>query len=77
MKTALTIAPTQLYSTLNGSVLFLFLWAYFPYRRRDGEVAALLMTLYPVTRFLLEVIRTDEPPLLVPQRQVEPPRRRV
>jgi len=61
---SLPIHPTQLYSTLNGSVLFLFLWAYFPYRRRDGEVAALLMTLYPVTRFLLEVIRTDEPPLL-------------
>ena len=61
-ETSLPIHPTQLYSTINGMVLFLFLWSYFPYRRRDGEVAALLMTLYPITRFLLEIIRTDEPP---------------
>ncbi len=61
-ETSLPIHPTQLYSTINGVVLFLFLWSYFPYRRRDGEVAALLMTLYPITRFLLEIIRTDEPP---------------
>ena len=30
-------------------------------RRRDGEVFALLMTVYPVTRILIELIRTDEP----------------
>jgi phosphatidylglycerol:prolipoprotein diacylglycerol transferase len=37
------------------------LWAYFPFRRRDGEVIALLLTIHPITRFLLEIIRTDEP----------------
>jgi phosphatidylglycerol:prolipoprotein diacylglycerol transferase len=37
------------------------LWSYYPFRRRDGELLALLLTIHPVTRFLLEVIRTDEP----------------
>ena len=37
------------------------LWAYFPFRRRDGELIALLLTIHPITRFLLEIIRTDEP----------------
>jgi phosphatidylglycerol:prolipoprotein diacylglycerol transferase len=36
------------------------LLAYYPFRRRDGEVIALLLTLYPVSRFLLEYIRKDE-----------------
>ena len=54
------IHPTQLYSSLNGFVLCLLLWAYYPFRRRDGEVIALLMTLYAITRFVIEIIRTDE-----------------
>jgi hypothetical protein len=37
------------------------LWSYFPFRRRDGEVVALMLTIHPITRFLLEYIRTDEP----------------
>ena len=37
------------------------LWSFYPFRRRDGEVLALLLTIHPVTRFLLEIIRTDEP----------------
>lgn len=57
------VHPTQLYSAVDGMVLFLFLMAWYPYRRRDGEVTALLLTIHPVTRFLLEVIRTDEPPI--------------
>jgi phosphatidylglycerol:prolipoprotein diacylglycerol transferase len=36
------------------------LLAYYPFRRRDGEVVALLLTLYPISRFLLECIRKDE-----------------
>jgi phosphatidylglycerol:prolipoprotein diacylglycerol transferase len=34
--------------------------AYEPFRRRDGELFALMLTIYPLTRFLLEIIRTDE-----------------
>ena len=58
---SLPVHPTQIYSTFNGLVICLFLWVYYPFRRRDGEVLALLLTIYPVTRFLLEMIRTDEP----------------
>lgn len=53
--------PTQIYSSVNAALLCLLLWAYYPFRRRDGEVIALLLTLYPITRFLLEIIRNDEP----------------
>ena len=34
--------------------------AYYPYRRRDGEVIAICLTIYPVARYLLEMIRADE-----------------
>ena len=33
-------------------------------RDRDGELIALLCTLYPINRFLMEFIRTDEPGVL-------------
>jgi phosphatidylglycerol:prolipoprotein diacylglycerol transferase len=52
--------PTQLYSALDGLILCLLLSAYFPIRRRDGEVMALLMLTYPITRFLIEWLRNDE-----------------
>ena len=52
--------PTQLYSSLDAFVLCLFLVAYGPFRRRDGELIALLLTIYPINRFLMELIRTDE-----------------
>jgi phosphatidylglycerol:prolipoprotein diacylglycerol transferase len=55
------VHPTQLYSSLNGLLLFVLLVAYARFRRRDGEVFAMLLTLYPVTRFVIEIIRTDEP----------------
>ncbi len=55
------IHPTQLYSAINALVLCLFLLAYDPFKRRDGEVFALFLTIYPVSRFLMECIRVDEP----------------
>ena len=42
-------------------LLCFFLWTYYPKRRRDGEVTALLLSIYPVVRFLIEIIRIDEP----------------
>ncbi|NLX96133.1 MAG: PDZ domain-containing protein [Rhodopirellula sp.] len=54
------VHPTQIYSAINGLLLCLFLIAYAPFRRRDGELFALLLTLYPISRFILEIIRTDE-----------------
>ena len=58
---SLPIHPTQLYSSLDGLILLLLLTAYYPLRRRDGEVMALMMVAYPVTRFLIERLRNDEP----------------
>lgn len=57
---SLPVHPTQIYSSINALLLCLVTLAWFPYRRRDGEVFALLIALYAVTRFLLEVIRIDE-----------------
>jgi phosphatidylglycerol---prolipoprotein diacylglyceryl transferase len=60
---SLPVHPTQIYSTINALLLCLLLLAYDPFHRRDGEVFALGITIYPITRFLLEVIRTDESPV--------------
>ncbi len=54
------VHPTQLYSTINAGLLAWLLWSWYPLRRRDGEVTALMLTLYPIARFLLEMIRIDE-----------------
>jgi len=61
---SLPVHPTQLYSSANGLVLCLFLLAYAPFCRRDGALWATFLILYPVTRFLLEMIRVDEPGVL-------------
>jgi phosphatidylglycerol:prolipoprotein diacylglycerol transferase len=55
------IHATQLYAAIDAGLLALVLWLFFPYRRRDGEVFALLLTFHPISRFFLEMIRTDEP----------------
>jgi len=57
------VHPTQLYSAIDAFLLCLFLIAYYPYRQHDGEVTALTLTLHPISRFLLEIIRTDEGPV--------------
>ena len=57
---SLPVHPTQVYSSIHALLLCLFLCAYYPYRRRDGEVIALCLTLYPIARYLLEIIRADE-----------------
>jgi phosphatidylglycerol:prolipoprotein diacylglycerol transferase len=58
---SLPVHPAQLYAVLDGLLLLALLTTYFPHRRRDGEVMALLMVTYPVTRFLIESLRSDEP----------------
>ena len=54
------VHPTQIYSSINAFVLCLFLWFYWHVRRNDGEVMALMLILYPISRFVLELIRVDE-----------------
>ncbi len=57
---SLPLHPTQLYSAIDAFVLLLLLLAYYPLRRRDGEVLGVLMLAYPFTRFLIEYLRNDE-----------------
>ena len=54
------VHPTQIYSSINALLLCLLTLAIYPFRRRHGQVIAWLLSLYAMTRFLLEVIRTDE-----------------
>ena len=54
------IHPTQIYSFINALIVCLLLLAHAPFRTRDGQVFALFLTVYPITRFLLEMIRNDE-----------------
>lgn len=57
---SLPVHPTQIYSCINALFLCGLLWCYWHYRKSDGEVFAVMLILYPVGRFLIEVIRNDE-----------------
>jgi phosphatidylglycerol:prolipoprotein diacylglycerol transferase len=61
---SLPVHPTQIYSAIDGIVLLVLLTAFYPLRRRDGEVMALLMVTYPITRFFIEFLRNDESAIL-------------
>ncbi len=57
---SLPVHPTQIYSSVNALLLCLLLWMYWYHRRSDGEVFALMLILYPIGRFMIEIIRNDE-----------------
>lgn len=57
---SLAVHPAQLYSALDALLLSVFLLAYYPYRRRDGEVFAWALTVHPISRFMQEIVRVDE-----------------
>lgn len=52
--------PTQIYSSLNGFILAFVTAIYFRHRRHVGDVLALALILYPLTRFTIEFLRNDE-----------------
>jgi len=52
--------PTQVYMSLNAALLALVTYAYYPYRVRTGQVFAVGMILYALTRFFIEFVRADE-----------------
>ncbi|HEY2895151.1 MAG TPA: prolipoprotein diacylglyceryl transferase family protein [Pirellulales bacterium] len=54
------VHPTQLYSLIDALLLCFLLLAYEPYKRVDGELTAIVLTIHPISRFLLEIIRVDE-----------------
>jgi phosphatidylglycerol:prolipoprotein diacylglycerol transferase len=60
---SLPVIPTQPLSTIDALILCLLLLAYSPFRRRDGELFAVMCSIYPVTRFLVESLRADEAPV--------------
>ncbi|MEX0675491.1 MAG: prolipoprotein diacylglyceryl transferase family protein [Pirellulales bacterium] len=57
------IHPAQLYSLFDALLLCSLLLLYEPFKRRDGELTALVLTIYPLSRFVLEIIRVDESPV--------------
>jgi phosphatidylglycerol:prolipoprotein diacylglycerol transferase len=60
---SLPVHPAQLYAALDAGLLAALAVAFTPLARRPGEVFALVLTLHPISRLLLEAIRIDEPPM--------------
>jgi hypothetical protein len=61
---SLHLHPTQIYESISMLLMFLLLTAYYPLRRRDGEVMIIFMIGYAVHRFLNEMLRNDTDPVL-------------
>jgi phosphatidylglycerol:prolipoprotein diacylglycerol transferase len=59
----LGLYPTQLYEVVSMSLLMLVLLAYEPFRRRPGQVMAVLMIGYAIHRSLNELLRDDPRPV--------------
>lgn len=57
---SLSVHPAQVYATISAALVTAVLWFWFPFRRFDGQLFAGMLLLYPVCRFLEEVIRSDE-----------------
>jgi phosphatidylglycerol---prolipoprotein diacylglyceryl transferase len=55
--------PTQLYETISMVLLLAAMLAYWPFRRRDGELMVIFMLAYAVHRFLNEILRDDTKPV--------------
>jgi hypothetical protein len=51
--------PTQIYETVSMGLLILFLLAYYPFRRHDGQLLVLLMVVYSFHRFVNESLRIE------------------
>jgi len=56
---SLPLHPAQLYSAFTAFLLAGVCLAYFPIRRFDGAVFAMMMILESVARYLLEIVRTE------------------
>jgi phosphatidylglycerol:prolipoprotein diacylglycerol transferase len=57
---SIAVYPVQVYSAVDALLLSLLLWFFWYVRKGDGQVFALMMVLHGISRFLLEIIRTDE-----------------
>jgi len=61
---SLPVHPAQLYAAIDALILAALAVCCTPLFRRDGAVFALVLTLHPISRLLLEAIRVDEQPAL-------------
>lgn len=61
---SLPVHPAQLYAAIDAGLLAWLAVCLTPLARRDGQVFALVLTLHPISRILIETIRVDEPPAL-------------
>ena len=52
--------PTQIYSSINALLLCMVLWYFWTLNHNDGQVFALMLILYAIGRFLMEIVRQDE-----------------
>lgn len=58
---SLPVHPAQLYSTITALIVAFFLNSLYFRRTRDGQIICTLLLIEPVTRWILEVIRADNP----------------
>ena len=58
---SLPVRPAQLLAMVNALVIAGILWGFYGLRWREGQVFALLLVLYPLTRIVEEAIRDDNP----------------
>ena len=58
---SLPVHPAQLYGIVNALLLSWVLVLIFERRKRHGVVMGWMMLLYPISRFVLELIRVDNP----------------
>lgn len=58
---SLPVHPTQVYSTITALIVALLLNAWYYRRTHDGQVIFGLLLIEPVTRYMLELIRADNP----------------
>lgn len=56
---SLAVKPAQPLALANALILAGLLSVFYRLRRREGQVFALLVVLYPITRFVLEAVRDD------------------
>jgi len=56
-----TVHPVQLYASINGLLLAILLSTVFYRRKHHGVVVGLFFLLYPIMRFIEEIIRSDNP----------------
>lgn len=58
---SLAVKPSQALGIFNALLLGGLISAFFRYRKREGQAFVLLVVLYPITRFVEESIRDDNP----------------